>query len=264
MGLFDYVRLPEQLAKRLGRYGNEDYQTKYEVIDGYLRVYNSFDTYRTFWTIDTWIELLIKPKSYDAISKYPFMDLVKLDELGEVEGVEVTVTLYADIHDINAITKLLKDEGFKGPKEYYEDILDTVDEVLMEIRLKDEIKFSVESVKSDKEPLGAKLLFKIKSDDYEVSLPSDITMEVQGKVLRVYLRKFTKRKLKIIEWQREVTINDVRISTCVKIEHRDELVRSYRLIIEAKARIGTDISEDTINSINNYVEELAKSIINSE
>jgi len=114
LGLFDYVKLPEQLTRRLGRYGSEDYQTKYEVIDGYLRVYNGFDTYRTFRIIDTWIELLIKPKSYDAVSKYPFMDLVKLDELGDVEGVEVTVTLYADIHDINAITKLLKDEGFKG------------------------------------------------------------------------------------------------------------------------------------------------------
>ena len=264
MGLFDYVKLPEQLARRLGRYGSEDYQTKYEVIDGYLRVYNGFDTYRTFWIIDTWIELLIKPKSYDAVSKYPFMDLVKLDELGDVEGIEVTITLYADIHDINAITKLLKDEGFKDPKEYYEDIPDTVDEVLMEIRLNDEIRFSVESIESDKELLGAKLLFKIKSDDYEVSLPSDIIMEVQGRVLRVYLRKFTKRRFKIIEWQRKVIINNVRTSTCVKIEHKDELVRSCRLIIEAKARVGPDISEGTINAINNYVEELARSIINSE
>ncbi len=86
----------------------------YEVIDGYLRVYNSFDTYRTFWIIDTLIESLIKPKSYDAVSKYPFMVLVKPDELGEVEGVEVAVTLYANIRDINTITKLLKDEDFKG------------------------------------------------------------------------------------------------------------------------------------------------------
>jgi len=63
---------------------------------------------------------------------------------------------------------------------------------------------------------------------------------------------------------REVTIDNVRIPTCVKVKHKDKLVRNYRFIIEAKARVGPDISEDIINAINNYVEELARSIINSE
>jgi len=121
MGIFDYVELSKELREKLGKYGGEGYQTKYSVKQGFITVYNGFNIYRVLWRLHVWIELLVEP-SRPLHEMEPFMNTVKLEEIGRVHSVEISVSLEACIFNSRDVEDRLEELGFVGP-------IDSIDNV---------------------------------------------------------------------------------------------------------------------------------------
>jgi len=261
LGLFDYVVLTEELAGRLGRYGSEYYQTKYGVEGGYLRVYNGFDTYRTFWEVLTWVELLVKPKSLEVASTAPSMSTVKLEDLGSVEKAEVSVRLSADVYSLDEITELLKKLGFDGPRESKDEVLEEVREELGYWSFDSPIELSMVRIEDESSPLGFDVVLKLKSKKYEVTVPANAVIRVVGRNLIIEKRELVWRKRRVSTWSKSEVLGRLTASVIVKVIHRMDLAHDYGLRIEASVTTDPEVTEAEIDSLRKYVEGIAHQLV---
>ncbi len=125
--MFDTVRLGEELEGRLGRYGREEFQTKYVLEKGFITVYTGLEVNRRLWRILTWVELLVEPK-LSNLDMEPCMRVVNLGDIGVAKSARVTVTLTSHLFNIEGIGGRLRELGFGGPEvEEVEEIEGFVD-----------------------------------------------------------------------------------------------------------------------------------------
>lgn len=261
MGIFDYVVLPEELARRLGRYGCENYQTKYGVEDGYVRVYNGFRFYRPFWETLVWVELLVRPKSVEVASREPLLATVQLEELGIVEKVEVRVLLTTTIYGVEEIAKLLGELGFEGPRESEEEELEEDVNIVGSLSLEHPVEVSVVRVKDESAPFGVKTLLRLRSRSYEITLPVSVMFRVSGRQLIIEKREHGWRKYRVEEWAKNLVLGGREVAVHAMISYRSTLAHGYHLTIEAKTLTEPDIGEADIDAIVEYVEDIPKQLL---
>ena len=180
MGIFDTVRLGEELEERLGRYGKEEFQTKYVLEKGFITVYTGFEVNRRLWRLLVWVELLVKPR-LSNLDMEPCMRVVNLGDIGVAKSAHVTVTLTSHLFNIEGVGGRLRELGFGGPEvEEVEEIEGFMD-FLGSIYLKDgEATLKLERLRDENSPWGVRVVLKVRSGDAELSVCPEASLRVSG------------------------------------------------------------------------------------
>lgn len=261
MGIFDYVRLSEDLRKRLGKYGEREYQTKYIVEDGYIRVYDGFTERRPAWESLVWVELLVEPGPGAAFME-PLMRTVDIGEIGEVRGAYIMAEVRARLYD-GGVGDVLKAMGFEGPEEGEATTYERVRTELGRITVVgDEAVLRIERVRAENEPLGIRVVLRIRSGEAELAVPASVKLEVGGREITAVEEGLVDVRLKKLIWKRSRSIRGIRIAESVEVV-MDRIPAppfDLRLVAEAEAGI-EEASEELINEIRESVEGVARKIL---
>ncbi len=265
MGVFDYVVLSKELKERLGRFGEENYQTKYLLEGSFISVYNGFDTHRRLWELITWIELLVEPKP-SSIDMEPFLKTVKLEDIGVVRLVKVSTTLRTHIYDIRGIEEDLMRLGFKGPKLSEDNILSHRYEELGRIYLQnDKAEIELTSIEDESSPYGIKSVIKVRSGNAELSIDNiNVTFKIESRSIVATLERMEFRKIKVSEWVKNLKIKGINAELRVRIRREFELSREADLNIEGYVEvIPSEVSEELVNELIKLTEDAAKEVLKS-
>ena len=265
MGVFDYVVLSRELKERLGRFGEENYQTKYVLEGGFISVYNGFDTYRRLWELMTWIELLVEPKP-SSIDMEPFLKTVKLEDIGVVRLVKVSTTLRTRIYDIRGIEEDLMRLGFKGPKLSEDSKLIHRYEELGRIYLQNnKAEIELTFIEDESSPYGIKSVIKVRSGDAELSIDNiNATFKIESRSIVATLKRMEFRKVKVSEWIKDVEIKGINAELKVRIKRESELSEEADLSIKGYVEVSpSEVSEELINELIKLTEDTAKEVLKS-
>lgn len=260
MGIFDYVRLSSDLKHRLGKYGAEDYQTKY-VFDGeYVSVYSGFTERAPAWDLLTWVELLVKPGPKAAFME-PLMQTVDIGHIGEAEKATVKADLQACLYS-DEVGDVLEALGFKGPKESEETAYDRIREIVGRIALAgEEAVLKVERVKDEDALFGYRTYLSIRSCDTELHVPLSAILEVGGREITAIKEELVERKKEARIWRREHRIGGAEVAERVKVGG-GRWTTPHTLEIATEAVVAIDsVSESLINQIKEEVKGIARKIL---
>ena len=243
----------------MGAYGREDYQTKYQVLDGYLRVYHGVTFNHILWETLVWIELLVKPKSEDVACRMPSLEHVKLEEIGVLKGVELKVTTSLNVYNRECLFRVLKEQEFKGPVEVEEENFTSEPEILGTLDLGKPVTISLERIKDKSSPLGFKAVLRLKHEDYELNLEPDIDLLIRGREIMLRRERMEWVKVKAEEWTKNVKVDGVNVKITLRLSRRG--YTEHTLHVEAKATITLEnVSEEKINRIVAHIEDLVKTL----
>ncbi len=264
MGVFDYVELGSELKERLGKYGGSNYQTKYMVEEGFIRVYNGFNKYYSLWRLHVWIELLVEPKP-SKLDMEPILRTVRLDEIGSVKFVDVSVVLSTHIFDIDGIKKRIRELGFKGPEKRERVELRHVTERICTLYLRNgKVELERVKVKDDKTPLGIKTLIKIRGNNVEVMVEdSGTVIRINGSGIHVERQGLESQKILEEEWVKDIIIEDVKADARISIVYGVG-VAGTTSTMDIKGYMRLDyqtIREDLIDRLVELVENTAEKIL---
>ncbi len=257
MGIFDYVELSRELKERLGKYGRDNYQTKYMVEEGFIRVYHGVDKYRSLWSLLIWIELLVEPKP-SHLDMEPLLRTVKLDDIGNVRLVDVSVALSTYIFNVEEVRERLGKLGFKGPKKRECEELRHITEELCVLHLRNgraELEFL--KAKDEKSPLGIKTLLRIKSGDVEVIVKPGVLIRVSSHTVSVERSKLVFQKVLEEEWSKEAVIANIKVDVEALIRHGGKAEGT--LGIRSSMKLDPQsIREELVDKLVELVEDTAK------
>ncbi|GEM_PF-2049768 len=260
MGIFDYVRLSEDLKERLGRYGEEEYQTKYGLEEGYISVYNLFDEYAPAWRLMTWVELLLEPGPGAEVME-PLLQTVNIGDIGTVRRARVEISLSTCLYEDN-INDVLRGLGFDGPEEGEELAFKNRREVLGNIVMADdEAVLRIDRVPADNELVGSRLVLRIRSGDTELSIPLSAKLEIGGREITAVKEELVEKKIPLKVWRKNLKIGSVEVPIKVEVV-RDSLTPPYtaRIGAEAEASI-EEVNEALIEHLKSEIKEIALSLI---
>ena len=177
MGIFDYVVLSERLRSKLDSYAGEPFQTKYRMVEGYIRVYNGVLRSFPAWRTSTWIELLVTPGPRCPCE--PCLNTVRLEEVGKVERIEISVSSSTRVYDAETVKSRLVGLGFKEAREFEEERFEKRSEEVGSILLKDgKAELELLGVKDESALLGFKVLLKIRSGEAELTVEPSASITV--------------------------------------------------------------------------------------
>ena len=260
MGIFDYVVLGEELRSKLGSYAEEPFQTKYRMVEGYIRVYNG--VFRSFpaWRTSTWIKLLVTPGPRCPCE--PRLDTVKLEDIGKVERIEISVSLYARVYDAETVRDRLLKLGFNEAREFEEERFETRSEEVGSILLKDgKAELELLRVKDESALLGFKVLLKIRSGEAELTVEPSASITVGWGRITVERRVYETAKIPAKEWVKNMEVKGLSAEMKAQInfppfsdEHYFELECQMKLKVdEVCEEIIKELEELTINTARNLL-----------
>ncbi len=261
MGVFDYVVLSDELKERLGRYGEENYQTKYVIEGGFISVYNGFSTYRRLWSLLTWVELLVEPKPSDLLME-PLMMTVALEDIGVVRLVKVSTTLNSYVFNVEGIEDKLRGLGFSGPEVSEDEELRYVTEVLGSISLvNNKAELELVRVKDEDTFLGIRTVLRIRSGDAELSVSPNTTLRISGSEIIAERRKSVFEKVPVRTWSREHTIEDAKAVLEVRVKAWRG-TKAYRLSIDGLLEVKpSHVSEELVDELVELTEDTAREVL---
>ncbi len=263
MGVFDYVRLSEDLKERLGRYGEEDYQTKYGLEEGYVSVYKLFDEYAPAWRLMTWVELLLEPGPGAEVME-PLLQTVDIGDIGTVRRARVEVSLSTCLYEDN-INDVLRGLGFDGPEEVEELAFRNRREVLGNIVIADGEAvlrvLRIDRVPADNELVGSRLVLRIRSGDAELSIPLSAKLEIGGREITAVKEELVEKKIPLKVWRKNLKIGSVEVPVKVEVV-RDALTPPYTAKVSAEAEAAIEeVDEALIEHLKSEIKEIALSLI---
>ncbi len=262
MGIFDYVILGKELRERLGKYGDEGYQTKYKVKQGFITVYNGFDIYRVLWRIHVWIELLVEPSS-PLPEIEPLMNTVKLEEIGKVHSVEISVSLEACIFNSRDVEDRLEEHGFAGPIDIIDNVSELIHREIGALNLeKNRAELELIKIRDENTPLGIKTLLRIRSGEFELIVKPNVTLHVYGDKIHVEAEKTVYKKIRIRKWRKELVFRDNKIVIEVSMRYDTTPTAEAILYIKSHSEITPgQVDEKYIETMVKLVEDTAKEIL---
>ncbi len=263
MGIFDTVILTDEVKKSLGRYGSGDYQTKYQVVEGYILVYNVYEFKHVCWEISVFIDLLVRPRSNEIYARDPCMYTIRLDELGTIEYVDVKTHTILPLVDTSALRKILEEKGFRYKGEdtsrEYISVQEKIGSISIGRNKKVIIKYMMPTKKKDILSLIPKLVIKTEKGALVVDL--DSTIKIYGGEVYAYTTTSSTRVYKKEAWIKDEYIISKDTVSHVRIEYKLDFT-PHELFIETSTRLkySSDL-EEKINRIVNYIESFTKELL---
>ena len=261
MGIFDYVVLSGGLKERLGRYGRDDYQTKYVIKGGFINIYKGFNVYRRLWGLLTWIELMVEPKPSDLLME-PLMRTVALEDVGVVRLVNVSTTLNSYVFNVEEVEDRLRVLGFREPEVGEDEELRHFTEVLGSIHLMNgKAELELVRVKDEEAFLGVRAVLRVRSGRAELSVSPNTTLRIDGSTILAETERTVVEKVSVKTWSKEFAVRGA--EAVLKVRTRPSKgVATHTLSINGFMEVEPEhVSEELIDELVKLTEETAEKIL---
>ncbi|GEM_PF-4571291 len=260
MGLFDIVDLSEDIKKILGKYSEGEFQTKYLAENGYLYALNLIVRRHITWKTDIFIKLLIKPRSPDVFHREPFMEHVKLEELGVLKHILVEARVNLDVENLSLLENFLKENGFSYNGVSRGEFLDRVVQDVSKIYFGEEQVATISIVK----PSIFRGMMIIRTDRGRVTVDLDAhtCIDYGGGYLRIYKEDLEWISYEVENYSKKIHVEKYNMDFMLNVSIHNRGLADIYAVIEAKALLDpVEGLEERIDYIADCLEDFIKNII---